>query len=171
MKRKNVIEDCMMDAYKIIKNFVEKPQKNDCSLYAELLARKLRTFDESTREILKHEIDELIFRTKCETQNRTVQSHLPPMQLEHQYPPSYNNYVIPLLPPYNQNTSLSSLHSNMIQSINMSPAVSFFSPHSSENSRISQPSPNLNPSNSSQSPELILLILNEAWKIICVMCI
>lgn len=35
----------------------------------------------------------------------------------------------------------------------MSPAVSSFSPHSSENARISQPSPNPNPSNSSQPPE------------------
>lgn len=149
MKRKNVIEDCMMDAYKIMKNVVEKPQKDDCSLYAELLARKLRTFDESTREILMHEIDELIFRAKCETRNRTVQSHLPTMQLGHQYPPSYNNYAIP--PYYNHNTSLSPLHSNMIHSINnMSPTVSSFSPHSSENSRISQPSPNPNPS---QAPE------------------
>lgn len=140
----------MMDAYKIMKTVVEKPQKDDCSLYAELLARKLRTFDESTREILMHEIEELVFRTKRETRNRTVQSHLPKMQLGHQYPPSYNNYAIP---PYNHNTHLSPLHSNMIHSINMSPAVSSFSPHSSENSRISQPTPNLNPSNISQSPE------------------
>ncbi|KAL4152964.1 hypothetical protein QTP88_000797 [Uroleucon formosanum] len=151
MKRKNVIEDCMMDAYKIMKNVVEKPQKDDYSLYAELLARKLRIFDESTREILMHEIDEFIFRTKCETRNRTVQWHLPPMRLGHQYLPSYNNYAIP---PYNHNISLSPLHSNMIHSINMTPAVSSFSPHSSENSRISQPFSNLNPSNSSQSRNL-----------------
>jgi len=54
----------------------------------------------------------------------------------------------------NHNTSMSPLHSNMIHSINnMSHTVSSFSPHSSENSRISQPSPNPNPSsNRSQAP-------------------
>jgi len=73
------------------------------------------------------------------------------MQLGHQYLPSYNNYAIP---PYNHNTSLSQLHSNMIHSINnMSPTVSSFFPHSSENSRLSQPSTNPNPSNRSQAPE------------------
>jgi len=43
----------------------------------------------------------------------------------------------------------------------MSPAVSSFSPHSSENSRMSQPSPNLNPSNSSQSPETYFTITEQ----------
>lgn len=71
MKRKNtdVIEDCTMDAYNIVRNASEESQKDECSLYTELLAIKLRKFDEDTREILMHDIDELIYRARFGTQD------------------------------------------------------------------------------------------------------
>lgn len=136
-----------MDAYKIMKNVSEKPPKDDCALYAELLARKLRAFDEPTREILMHDIDELVFRTKRGTLNRT-QSHLPHMQLEQPCPSVYN------MPPYyTHNSSTSQLYSNSPLSLTSSPRSSSSS-LSSENVYIHQPSPN--PTISYEPPETIM---------------
>lgn len=43
---------------------VEQNEKDDCVLYGELTARKLRVLDEKTREIVMNEIDNLLFRAK-----------------------------------------------------------------------------------------------------------
>lgn len=133
MKRKNTstaIENCMDNACKIMKGLTEKPLKDDCSVYADLLARKLRKFDEQTREILMHEIDNLIFRTKRGLLNRT-QSYSP--GLYHQNPPVASvphNYA---MPPY-------TLHANIPQTsphyIDSPPEPTNF--NSSENSYSSQ---------------------------------
>ncbi|CAI6376348.1 unnamed protein product [Macrosiphum euphorbiae] len=54
----------MSEAFEIVKSVVEKPAKDDCALYTDLLASKLRRFDERTRIILMNEIDNLVFRTE-----------------------------------------------------------------------------------------------------------
>ncbi|KAE9522655.1 hypothetical protein AGLY_016928 [Aphis glycines] len=133
--------------------------KNRNAVNDELLARKLRSFDEFTREILMHDINDLIYRAKREIRNCSAQSHLPLLQHGDQYPSFYKNYVIP---PYNHIISLSSSNSTMIHSINMCPVFSpTFSSYSSQNSCISQPSPNLNPYNSCQSIDTDTTNINQ----------
>lgn len=39
-------------------------KNNICNLYTELLAEKLKQFNDTTREILMHQIDSLVFKTK-----------------------------------------------------------------------------------------------------------
>jgi len=63
------IHSRMEEAYRILKNVSEKPDKDECSLYAELLAKKLRALDENTREIVMHEINNLMFHAKMRKQN------------------------------------------------------------------------------------------------------
>jgi hypothetical protein len=63
------IHSRMEEAYRILKNVSEKPDKDECSLYAELLAKKLRALDEDTREIVMHEINNLMFHAKMRKQN------------------------------------------------------------------------------------------------------
>lgn len=87
MKRKNTptaIENCMKNACKIMKGVTEEPLKDDYSVCADVLPRKLRKFDKQTREILMHEFDNLIFSTKRGLLNR-IQSYSP--GLYHQNPP------------------------------------------------------------------------------------
>jgi len=120
----------MIDACKIMKSVTEKPLKDDCSVYADLLARKLRKFDEQTREILMHDIDNLIFRTKKGLLNRT-QSYSP--GLYHQNPPVAfipHNYA---MPPYTLHANIPQTSTNFIDS---SPGPS--NSNSSENSYSSQ---------------------------------
>lgn len=63
------IHSRMEEAYRILKNVSEKPDKDECSLYAELLAKKLRALDENTREIVMHEINNLMFHAKMRKRN------------------------------------------------------------------------------------------------------
>jgi hypothetical protein len=63
------IHSRMEEAYRILKNVSEKPDKDECSLYAELLAKKLRALDENMREIVMHEINNLMFHAKMRKQN------------------------------------------------------------------------------------------------------
>jgi len=56
----------MEKAYKMFKNVSEKPDEDECSLYAELIAKKLRALDENMREIVMHEINNLMFRAKMQ---------------------------------------------------------------------------------------------------------
>lgn len=60
------IENRMVEAYKVLKTFskTETTVPDECSLYAELLAKKLRALDENTREIAMLQIDHLIYRLK-----------------------------------------------------------------------------------------------------------
>lgn len=67
-----IITNRIDDAYSLMKKVCEQPtnipEKDECSLYAELLAIKLRSFDANTRGILMHEIDRLIFSAKYQNQ-------------------------------------------------------------------------------------------------------
>jgi hypothetical protein len=64
-----IIQNQMEKAYRMLKNVSEKPDKDECSLYAELIAKKLRALDENTREIVMHEINNLMFRAKMQKQS------------------------------------------------------------------------------------------------------
>lgn len=50
----------------VILNKDDVSLKDECDVYGELLAIKLRNFDERTRYSLMHEIDNLIFRTRMD---------------------------------------------------------------------------------------------------------
>jgi hypothetical protein len=64
-----MIQNQMEKAYKMFKNVSEKPDDDECSLYAELIAKKLRALDENTREIVMHEINNLMFRARMQKQS------------------------------------------------------------------------------------------------------
>jgi hypothetical protein len=49
------VEDRVGKACQILRNVCENPDREKCSLYAELLAKKLRTLDENKREIVMHD--------------------------------------------------------------------------------------------------------------------
>lgn len=57
----SIIENRMEDAYNILKKVSAEPSRDECSLYAEFLANKLRALDENTREIAMHEIDNYLY--------------------------------------------------------------------------------------------------------------
>jgi hypothetical protein len=63
------VEDRVEEAYRILRKMCESPAKDECSLYAELLAKKLRALDDNKREIVMHEISDLMFRAKMQNQN------------------------------------------------------------------------------------------------------
>jgi len=63
------VEDRVEEAYRILRKMCERPAKDECSLYAELLAKKLRALDDNKREIVMHEISDLLFRAKMQNQN------------------------------------------------------------------------------------------------------
>ncbi|CAH1960216.1 unnamed protein product [Acanthoscelides obtectus] len=66
-RAKNIdIENKMNEAYDYIKQMTQKPQipQDECSLYTQLLCKKLRGLPENTREIAMLEIDRLIFNLK-----------------------------------------------------------------------------------------------------------
>ncbi|CAH1118439.1 unnamed protein product [Phaedon cochleariae] len=48
----------------------ENLTRDECSLYSQLLAKKLRVFDDHTRMILMHEIDNFMFRAKLEQRQK-----------------------------------------------------------------------------------------------------
>lgn len=54
----------MDEAYNYFKQMNRKPEQDECSLYTELLCKKLRGLQEKTREIAMLEIDKLIFHLK-----------------------------------------------------------------------------------------------------------
>ena len=65
----DTVEDRVEEAYQILRKMCERPAKDEYSLYAELLAKKLRALDDNKREIVMHEISDLMFRTKMQNQN------------------------------------------------------------------------------------------------------
>lgn len=69
------IEGRIEDAYKIMKTVSERPQKDICDIYGQLTSKRLRNFDERTRDIFMHEIDGLILRAKF--QNSVLPSSQP----------------------------------------------------------------------------------------------
>ena len=60
------LEQRMDDAYNFLKNVAnaEKSKPNQCSLYGQLVAEKLKGFDEFTRVTIMHDIDNILFRAK-----------------------------------------------------------------------------------------------------------
>jgi len=65
----DTVEDRVEEAYQILRKMCERPAKDEYSLYAELLAKKLRALDDNKREIVMHEISDLMFRAKMQNQN------------------------------------------------------------------------------------------------------
>jgi len=55
------IENQMKDAYEIMETISSEHVKDDCDLFGEQLAIKLREFDEHTRAIVMNEINYIIF--------------------------------------------------------------------------------------------------------------
>jgi hypothetical protein len=75
------VEYSVEEAYQILRNMCERPAKDECSLYAELLAKKLKALDDNKCEIIMHEISDLMFRAKMQNQNfRSIPSHIPVLQ-------------------------------------------------------------------------------------------
>lgn len=113
----------MDDAYSIMKKACESIQEkeiDECSLYTDLLAVKLRALDENTRDILMHDIDNLYFRAKYSNNINSQQ------QLNNRNPNS-NIFTTPNVPiPSTQ--LLSQLHPG--HSFHISPQHSFPSQHS-----------------------------------------
>lgn len=68
----NLIENRMEDAYSILKQVSAEPSRDDCSLYAELLANKLRVFDENTREKAMLDIDNYLYQLKYSRQQHNI---------------------------------------------------------------------------------------------------
>lgn len=68
------IESRMDEAYNILKKASVEQSPDVCSLYAELLAKKLRNFNDKTCEIAMHEIDNYLFNLKY---NRAQHNYLP----------------------------------------------------------------------------------------------
>jgi len=95
----DVIEKRMEDAYNIMKTVCDKPKKNRCQLYGELLGEKLSEFDEKTQYFLMHEMDTLILKTKFQIENQLPTTSQPNYHLENlqQNVPtaSYNSYNFP----------------------------------------------------------------------------
>jgi len=58
------IENRMEDAYNILKKVSAEPIRDECSLYAELIVKKLKALDENTRETAMHEIDNYLYGLK-----------------------------------------------------------------------------------------------------------
>ncbi|KAF5294101.1 hypothetical protein FQR65_LT10925 [Abscondita terminalis] len=54
----------------------ESSHKDECSLYADLLTARLRAFDEQTRDIVMHEIDNLVFKVKMKRLLHSPQSSI-----------------------------------------------------------------------------------------------
>jgi len=96
-----------------------------CSLYAELLAKKLRNFDDKTREIAMHEIDNYLFNLKY---NRAQHNYLPQTHRDigHTYqihpsftglynpsPSSLTEYTAPSPQSQSSSSSYSQFHTNI----------------------------------------------------------
>lgn len=88
-KRKVSEIECRMDeANNILKKISVVPSPDICSLYSELLAKKLRDFDDNTREIAMHEIDNYLFNLKHKSQNNYLPHTTQTTAQDHQIQPS-----------------------------------------------------------------------------------
>jgi hypothetical protein len=67
------MESLLNEAYNHSKNAPEKPKRNKCSLYCELLEQKLGELDEQLQEYAMLEIDKFVYRLK--QRKYTSQSH------------------------------------------------------------------------------------------------
>jgi len=95
----DIIEKRMEDAYNIMKSVCDKPKKNRCQIYGELLGEKLSEFDEKTQYFLMHEMDTLILKTKFQIENQLPSTSQPNYLFENlnQNVPTalYNSYHFP----------------------------------------------------------------------------
>ncbi|CAI6351922.1 unnamed protein product [Macrosiphum euphorbiae] len=108
----------MGDAFDILKSVSEQPNKDDVQLYTDLLATKLRSFDERTREIIN--IDNLVFNAKINNYgNASYQPNTyydQPMSTLPQIPPIQSNTI----PSY---TNISSQDKVNYQPVQISPTT------------------------------------------------
>lgn len=93
-------ESRLDEAYNIIKRVLVDPSRDICLLYSELLAQKLRNFDDNTREIAMNEIDNYLFNLK---HNRSQINYLPHTRHE-----TLQSYEIPPISYPSTNTQQSS---------------------------------------------------------------
>lgn len=70
----------MIEAYDIMKNIAGQHQKDAVQLYTDLLGSKLRNLNEKTREVLMHDIINLVFQAKINNLNiqsfQSISTHL-----------------------------------------------------------------------------------------------
>lgn len=68
-------EKCPNEAFNLLKDISKKKQQladdDECDMYAALLARKLRKFDDVQREILMNQIDNLVFERRMAFTSQT----------------------------------------------------------------------------------------------------
>nr|CAI5849475.1 unnamed protein product [Callosobruchus analis] len=75
------IEGHLMQAVNVMQKVTNKPERDDCSLYGELLATRLRALDEFNREPLMHTIDNLVFETTMNIKRGIIPSSTISQQL------------------------------------------------------------------------------------------
>lgn len=81
----------------------EKRERDDCSLYGELLASKLRSLDENMRQYAMLEVDKILFQIKQQSSipyspymNSSSSSNLHPYNTAQMYQPS-STHITPYL--------------------------------------------------------------------------
>lgn len=128
----------MEDAFNILKKVSAEPSRDECSLYAELLAKKLRDFDENTRELVMLEIDNYLYRLKYNPKQNN-QNNLTSIKLTNSAQPFQNPHYPQAFPlhssqslgnqPPKEYSTLSSSHRPSQENFVISPQ-NFISPHS-----------------------------------------
>lgn len=102
VEKKSNTEKRMNEAYHILKIMSEKPDSDECSLYTELLCKKLRALNENTREIAMYEIDNIMYRLKQQQNRPPSQSSLAhienfqyaiPQEVHHHNPPYLHSHT------------------------------------------------------------------------------
>lgn len=160
------VKEQMDEAYKYFKQLTQKPNQDECSLYTELLCKKLRGMQEKTREVAMLEIDKIIFNlkqweTQCSSSHSQTQittSGPYQSQHSHQQQPfnhstTYNAYSPFGFPQMNY-------HTQQFSPFNPSPSqpsLVFHPPTSQPPSAQFHPSPSSQPSpnfHHSPSPQL-----------------
>lgn len=135
------IQSRMDDAYSLMKKVCEQPSEvaetDECTLYANLLAVKLRSLDENTRGMLMHDIDNLYFHAKYKKQSTGLTSISSHQQLGSGYPNS-NLSINPTIVPMHSSTHLFSRHPSQFP-----PESSYVIQPFPTNTYISQPSPQI----------------------------
>nr|CAH7743612.1 unnamed protein product [Callosobruchus chinensis] len=161
------VEKKMDEAYKYFKQLTQKPNQDECSLYTELLCKKLRGMQEKTREIAMLEIDKLIFQLKqWEIQGLTSHSQTPittsgPYQSQHSHyqhqppsltfhPPTSQSPSAHVYPPPSSHPSTTFHSLPLSQSSTVHPSLSSPPSPTSQSCSISQPPSPFDASPSSQ---------------------
>lgn len=95
-KHLDPVQERMDEAYEILKTVAgtEKLKENQCSLYGKLVAEKLEGFDEFTRVILMHDIDNILFEAKMKQLRQESHKMIPPLQQSHVHPMSQSALIL-----------------------------------------------------------------------------